>query len=70
MVDALASELPVGMFTGYFFNPAYLVELRGQTVYYLKKQPAFLEGKFLRWRSGGNCPNTRKGWRSRGRSWR
>ena len=47
VVDALAGELPVvGMFSGYFFNPAYLVELRGQPVYYLKKQPAFLEGKF------------------------
>ena len=47
VIDALAGELPVvGMFTGYFFNPAYLIELRGQTALYLKKEPAFLEGKF------------------------
>ena len=45
--DALLGEVPVvGMFTGYLFNPAYLVDLRGQNVFYLKKQPAFLEGKF------------------------
>ena len=48
VIDALAGELPViGMFTGYFFNPAYFVDLRGQNTLYLKKQPAFLEGKFL-----------------------
>lgn len=47
VIDALASELPlVGIFSGYFFNPAYLVDLHGQTAFYLKKQPAFLEGKF------------------------
>ena len=47
MIDALAGEIPVlGMFTGYLFNPAYFVDLRGQTTLYLKKQPAFLEGKF------------------------
>jgi len=46
-MDALLGELPiVGIFSGYMFNPAYLVDLRGQTVLYLKKQPAFLEGKF------------------------
>lgn len=48
VIDALAGEIPVlGMFTGYLFNPAYLVDLRGQTAYYLKKQPAFLEGIFI-----------------------
>jgi uncharacterized protein YxjI len=48
VIDSLAGELPVvGMFSGYFFNPAYFVDLHGQTVYYLKKQPAFLEGKFI-----------------------
>lgn len=47
VIDALAGELPViGMFTSYFFNPAYFVDLRGQTALYLKKEPAFLEGKF------------------------
>ncbi len=48
VLDALLGEVPVlGMFTGYLFNPAYLVDLRGQSVFYLKKQPAFLEGKFI-----------------------
>lgn len=48
VIDALLGEVPVlGMFTGYVFNPAYLVELRGQTAFYLKKEPAFLEGKFI-----------------------
>jgi uncharacterized protein YxjI len=47
VVDAMLGEVPViGMLTGYLFNPAYLVDYRGQTVLYLKKQPAFLEGKF------------------------
>ena len=48
VLDALLGEVPVlGMFSGYLFNPAYLVELRGQSAFYLKKQPAFLEGKFI-----------------------
>lgn len=47
VMDAMLGEVPVlGMFTGYFFNPAYLVDVRGQTVLYLKKQPAMFEGKF------------------------
>jgi uncharacterized protein YxjI len=47
VMDALFGELPiVGMFAGYLFNPAYLIDVRGQTVLYMKKQPAFLEGKF------------------------
>lgn len=47
VIDALLGEVPgLGMFTGYFFNPAYLVDVRGQTALYLKKQPAFFEGKF------------------------
>ncbi len=47
VMDALLGEVPVlGMFTGYLFNPAYLVDVRGQTVLYMKKQPAFFEGKF------------------------
>ena len=47
LADALFGELPfVGILSGYVFNPAYLVEYRGNTVLYLKKQPAFLEGKF------------------------
>lgn len=43
-LDALASEIP---FANMLINPAYLVELRGQTVLYLKKQPAFFEGRFI-----------------------
>lgn len=48
VIDGLVGEIPfVGMFSGYFFNPAYLVDLRGTTVLYLKKQPAMFEGKFI-----------------------
>lgn len=46
--DALIGELPVvGMFTGYLFNPAYLMtRADGSPVARLAKQPAFFEGKF------------------------
>ncbi len=46
--NALIGELPiVGMFTGYFLNPAYLVtQVDGSPVARLAKQPAFFEGKF------------------------
>jgi len=43
VLDGLLSDVP---FVGMFINPAYLVDLQGQTVLYLKKQPAWLEGKF------------------------
>lgn len=43
VLDGLVSDVP---FVGMFINPAYLVDLRGQAVLYLKKQPAMLEGKF------------------------
>jgi uncharacterized protein YxjI len=43
VLDGLVSDIP---FVGMFINPAYLVEYRGSTVLYLKKQPAFMEGKF------------------------
>ncbi len=48
VIDALVGELPVvGMFTGYLFNPAYLVEKTdGTQIFRLAKQPAFFEGKF------------------------
>lgn len=48
VVDSLIGELPVvGMFTGYFFNPAYIVTRIDSTpVARLQKQPAFFEGKF------------------------
>ncbi len=44
VLDSLVSEIP---FVGMFINPAYIVELRGQPVLYLKKQPAVFEGKFI-----------------------
>lgn len=48
VADALLGELPVvGIFSGYLFNPAYLVDYKGRTVLHLKKQPAFLEGRFV-----------------------
>jgi uncharacterized protein YxjI len=48
VIDALVGELPIiGMFTGYLFNPAYLVsKTGGAVVARLQKQPAFFEGKF------------------------
>lgn len=50
VIDALVGELPiVGIFSGYFFNPSYTL-YRGQgleqPLLHIKKQPAFLEGKF------------------------
>jgi len=48
VVDALIGEVPlIGIFTGYFFNPSYLVtRTNNAPVARLVKQPAFLEGKF------------------------
>lgn len=48
VVDALLGEVPIlGMFTGYFFNPSYIVSRMDNTqVARLKKQPAFFEGVF------------------------
>jgi uncharacterized protein YxjI len=48
VVDSLLGEVPLlGMFTGYFFNPSYVVErMDGSPVAKLAKQPAFFEGKF------------------------
>ena len=44
VIDAIVGEyIP---FVNMFINPAYLVDLRGQNVLYLKKQPALMEGKF------------------------
>jgi uncharacterized protein YxjI len=54
VVDSLVGEVPVvGMFTGYFFNPAYIVSRVDDTpVARLAKQPAFFEGKFQMTRLG------------------
>lgn len=48
VIDGVVGEIPVvGMFTGYFFNPAYIAsKTDGTPLMKLKKQPAFLEGKF------------------------
>jgi uncharacterized protein YxjI len=48
VVDSLIGEVPiVGMFTGYFFNPSYLLSrMNDVPVARLAKQPAFFEGKF------------------------
>ena len=48
LVDSLIGEIPVvGMFTGYFFNPSYIVSrMDDNHVARLQKQPAFFEGKF------------------------
>ena len=47
--DALLGEVPVlGMFTGYFFNPAYNVSRTdGTLVASLRKEPAFFESRFV-----------------------
>jgi uncharacterized protein YxjI len=48
VMDGLFGEIPIlGMFSGYVFNPAYLVSRPdGTVVMRMEKQPAFLEGKF------------------------
>lgn len=48
VVDSIAGQVPIlGMFTGYFFNPSYIVSrMDGTQVARLKKQPAFFEGVF------------------------
>jgi len=48
VIDSLLGELPlIGMFTGYFFNPAYIVSrIDGSQAAKLQKQPAFFEGVF------------------------
>lgn len=47
VIDSLVGELPIiGMFTGYFFNPAYVISSNGAPLARLQKQPAFFEGVF------------------------
>jgi uncharacterized protein YxjI len=48
VLDALFQEIPIaGIFSGYVFNPSYIMtRTGGEPVMRLKKQPAFLEGKF------------------------
>ena len=48
VVDSLIGEIPlIGMFTGYFFNPSYIVSRsESDHVARLVKEAAFFEGKF------------------------
>ncbi len=48
VIDSLVGEIPVvGMFSGYMFNPAYIVSRNDSApVVRLQKQPAFFESKF------------------------
>lgn len=48
VIDSLCAEIPIlGMFTGYVFNPTYLVSRPdGRTVMHLSKQPTFLSRIF------------------------
>ena len=48
VIDAVAGEIPIlGMFTGYLFNPAYIISRPdGTAVARLQKEPAVFEGKF------------------------
>jgi len=53
--DALFSEIPVlAIFSGYVFNPAYIVSRadNGQPLLRVKKEPAFLEGRYTITRTG------------------
>lgn len=47
--DALLGEVPIiGMATGYFFNPTYLVSRPdGTVIVKIKKQPSFFESSFV-----------------------
>ena len=58
VIDSVIGELPVvGMFTGYFFNPSYVVtRMDDSTIARLAKQPAFFEGKFRLSKLGEMAP--------------
>jgi uncharacterized protein YxjI len=49
VLDGLLTEIPiVGLFTGYFLNPAYqVVDHTGQKVARIKKEPSLLGRKFV-----------------------
>ncbi|MDO4434456.1 MAG: hypothetical protein Q4B82_07750 [Alysiella sp.] len=48
VADGLLGEIPIlGMFTGYFLNPTYLIsDISGNIQYKLKKTPSFMERRF------------------------
>jgi uncharacterized protein YxjI len=53
--DAVFGEIPIlGIFSGYVFNPAYLVTRadNGQVLMRVQKEKAFLEGKYTITKSG------------------
>lgn len=53
--DAIFGEIPIlGIFSGYVFNPAYLVTRadNGQVLMRVQKEKAFLEGKYTITKSG------------------
>ena len=54
VLDGLMGEIPVvGLFTGYVFNPSYIVAAAdGRMIFRLKKQPAFFESRFTLERHG------------------
>ena len=47
--DSLLGEVPIlGMFTGYLFNPSYIVtDIEGNPIVRLKKEPSFFGRKFV-----------------------
>lgn len=60
VMDGLLGEVPVvGMFTGYFFHPAYIVSRAVDEAPMLRavKQPAFFEGRYSIERVGELSPN-------------
>lgn len=48
VLDGMVGEIPIiGMFTGYFLNPSYIVhDNNGKEIYRLRKMPSFLGRKF------------------------
>ena len=48
IIDGFFTEIPIlGIFTGYFFNPTYIVhDNNGKEIYRLKKMPSFFGRKF------------------------
>ena len=48
VLDGMVGEIPIiGMFTGYFLNPSYIVhDNNGKEIYRLKKMPSFLVENF------------------------
>ncbi|MEW5928482.1 MAG: hypothetical protein AB1941_13520 [Gemmatimonadota bacterium] len=60
VVDGLLGEIPViGLFTGYFFHPAYVVSRAADDAPVLRavKQPALFEGRYIIEREGELSPD-------------